>query len=111
MAKREEGRRAHLDIGLLALASASLAENLDLDKETKRNVTYAKEVCLKGHVHITAQPVNDYHLSAQSLPRLAKERSQTRHGLKLSRGPDPRSFHPGIAQVSAMARYMMGLEL
>ena len=40
-----------------------------------------------------------------------KERSQTRHGLKLSRGPDPRSFHPGIAQVSAMARSTMGLEL
>ena len=40
-----------------------------------------------------------------------KERSQTRHGLKLLRGPDPRSFHPGIAQVSAMARSTMGLEL
>ena len=40
-----------------------------------------------------------------------KERSQTRHSLKLSRGPDPRSFHPGIAQVSATARSMMGLEM
>ena len=40
-----------------------------------------------------------------------KERCQTRHGLKLLRGPDPRSFHPRMAQVSAMARSSMGLDL
>ena len=40
-----------------------------------------------------------------------KERCQTRHGLKLLRGPDPRSFHPRMNQVSAMARPSMGLDL
>ena len=36
--KRAVRRRAHLDLCGLPLVSASLAKNLNLDKETKRNV-------------------------------------------------------------------------
>ncbi|KIM38938.1 hypothetical protein M413DRAFT_447589 [Hebeloma cylindrosporum] len=54
----------------------------------------------------------DFCRMGKALPdSIYKERCQTRHGLQLSRGPDPRSYHPQIAQVSAMGRSMMGLDL
>jgi hypothetical protein len=37
--------------------------------------------------------------------------SATRRGLELRRGPDPRSFHAGIAGIAATSRTMMGLEM
>ncbi|KAI0736298.1 hypothetical protein C8Q72DRAFT_948599 [Fomitopsis betulina] len=34
-----------------------------------------------------------------------------RMGLKLNRGPDPRSFHPGLAATAATGRTLCGLEI
>lgn len=40
-----------------------------------------------------------------------KEDSASRHGLKLRRGPDKRSFHPAIGSLAAVGREITGLEI
>jgi hypothetical protein len=40
-----------------------------------------------------------------------REDTASRHGLNLLRGPDPRSFHPGLATVAAASRTVMGLQM
>ena len=39
------------------------------------------------------------------------ERSATRMGLNLPRGPDPRSFNPGLAMTAVAGRSMMGMQI
>lgn len=39
------------------------------------------------------------------------ERSASRHGLTLRRGPDPRSFNGASAAVALAGRSMLGLEM
>jgi len=36
--------------------------------------------------------------------------SASRMGLNLPRGPDPRSFHPGIGGIAAVGRQMFGMD-
>jgi hypothetical protein len=43
--------------------------------------------------------------------RIYKEKTSSRMGLKLPRGPDPRSFNPGLAMSAAAGRSLFGLEM
>ncbi|EJD42517.1 hypothetical protein AURDEDRAFT_89441 [Auricularia subglabra TFB-10046 SS5] len=54
----------------------------------------------------------DFCVMGKPLPdNVFNEKNMERHGLNLSRGPDPRSFNPTKAAISNMARSLMGLDL
>ena len=47
----------------------------------------------------------------KALPdKIYKERTASRMGLDLARGPDPRSYNPGQAMIADMGRSMFGLD-
>jgi len=48
----------------------------------------------------------------KSLPeRIYMEKSATRIGLNLSRGPDPRSYNPALAVTAAAGRSILGMQM
>jgi len=54
----------------------------------------------------------DFYRMGKPLPEsIYMKQSATRMGLNLPRGPDPRSYNPGLAMTAVAGRSILGLEM